>query len=145
MQVAQIMNPSVVTVEPRDTAALAARLISRHNVGLLPVCAADGRLLGVVTDRDIVLRCVAARSDPEETPVSDIMSQGCVWVDAREDCRSAARLMALHQIRRLPVQQGGKLVGMLSLGDLARTRSLDMEAAQALQGVSRQVVRPGEG
>lgn len=145
MQVAQIMNPSVVTVEPRDTAALAARLISRHNVGLLPVCAADGRLLGVVTDRDIVLRCVAARADPEETPVSDIMSQGCVWVDAQEDCRAAARLMAVHQIRRLPVQQGGKLVGMLSLGDLARTRSLDMEAAQALQGVSRQVVHPGEG
>ena len=66
MQVKDLMNPSAVTVEPTSTAALAARLISRHNVGALPVCGADRRLRGVVTDRDIVLRCVAAEEDRSE-------------------------------------------------------------------------------
>lgn len=59
MKVADLMNPSVITIAPEESAALAARLISRHNVGSLPVCGRDGRLRGIVTDRDIVLRCVA--------------------------------------------------------------------------------------
>ena len=68
MQVKDLMNPSVVTIEPASSAALAARLISRHNVGALPVCAGDGRLRGMVTDRDIVLRCTAAGEGPAQTP-----------------------------------------------------------------------------
>lgn len=64
MEVRELMNPSVVTIEPTSSASLAARLISRHNVGSLPVCSSDGRLRGMVTDRDIVLRCIAAEEDP---------------------------------------------------------------------------------
>ena len=63
MEVRELMNPSVVTIEPGASAALAARLLSRHNVGALPVCGADGRLRGMVTDRDIILRCIAAEED----------------------------------------------------------------------------------
>ena len=77
MEVKELMNPSVVTIEPTASAALAARLISRHNVGALPVCGADRRLRGMVTDRDIVLRCVAAEEDPAQTLVRDIMTRGC--------------------------------------------------------------------
>ena len=77
MQVKDLMNPSAVTVEPASSAALAARLLSRHNVGALPVCGGDRRLRGVVTDRDIVLRCVAAEEDPSQTPVRDIMTRSC--------------------------------------------------------------------
>lgn len=73
MEVKELMNPGVVWVEPTATAALAARLLSRHNLGALPVCAGDGRLRGMVTDRDIVLRCVAAEEDPAQTMVRDIM------------------------------------------------------------------------
>ena len=124
MQVKDLMNPSAVTVEPVASAALAARLISRHNVGALPVCGSDRRLRGMVTDRDIVLRCVAAEEDPAQTPVRDIMTRSC----------------ALHQVRRLPVVDNGKLVGMISLSDLARSGRFDMEAAQALSEISENIV-----
>ena len=139
MQVKDLMNPSAVTVEPTSSAALAARLISRHNVGALPVC--GGRCLrGVVTDRDIVLRCVAAEEDPAQTPVRDIMTRQCATVSPGADCREATRLMALHQVRRLPVVDDGKLVGMISLSDLARSGRFDMEAAQALSEISENII-----
>ena len=136
MQVKDLMNPSVVTIEPGSSAALAARLISRHNVGSLPVCGDDRRLRGVVTDRDIVLRCVAAEEDPAQTPVRDIMTRGCTTVSPGDDCREATRLMSLHQVRRLPVVEDGKLVGVISLADVARSGRFDMEAAQALCEIS---------
>ena len=140
MEVKDLMNPSVVTIEPTSSAALAARLISRHNVGALPVCSGDGRLRGMVTDRDIVLRCVAAEEDPAQTLVRDIMTRGCATVSPRDDCRAATRLMAQQQVRRLPVVEEGRLVGMISLADLARCGRFDMEAAQALCEISENIV-----
>ena len=140
MVVRDLMNPSVVTVEPGSSAALAARLLSRHNVGSLPVCGPDRRLRGVVTDRDIVLRCVAAEEDPAQTPVRDIMTRGCASVAPGDDCREATRLMAQRQVRRLPVVENGRLVGVISLADLARSGRLDMEAAQALCEISENIV-----
>ena len=89
MEIKDLMNPSVVTIEPTASAALAARLLSRHNVGSLPVCGEDRRLRGMVTDRDIVLRCVAAEEDPAQTLVRDIMTRGCASVSPHEDCRAA--------------------------------------------------------
>ena len=136
MEIKDLMNPSVVTIEPTASAALAARLLSRHNVGSLPVCGEDRRLRGMVTDRDIVLRCVAAEEDPAQTPVRDIMSRGCATVSPGADCREATRLMSAHQVRRLPVVEEGKLVGIISLADLARSQRFDMEAAQALGEIS---------
>lgn len=140
MQVKDLMNPSVVTIEPGSSAALAARLISRHNVGALPVCGEDRRLRGVVTDRDIVLRCIAAEEDPAQTPVRDIMTRSCTTVSPQDDCREATRLMSLHQVRRLPVVENGKLVGVISLGDVARSGRFDMEAAQALCEISENII-----
>ena len=142
MQVHELMTPSVVCVAATDSAALAARLLSRHNVGALPVCTGDGRLRGIVTDRDIVLRCIAAEEDPAQTPVRDVMTRGCYTVGPDADCQEASRLMAARQVRRLPVVEAGKVVGMLSLGDLARSRAHDTEASQALSEISAQVLRP---
>lgn len=139
MQVRDLMNPSVVSITPGESAALAARLLSRHDVGSLPVCADDGRLRGIVTDRDIILRCVAAEEDPTKTPVRDIMSRQCVVVSPEDDAREATRLMASQQIRRLPVVEGDKVVGIVSLGDLARCRKFDMEASKALSEISENV------
>ena len=141
MQVSELMNPSVVTIEPTSSAALAARLISRHNIGALPVCASDGRLRGMVTDRDIVLRCIAAEEDPAQTLVRDIMTRECATVAPGDDCREATRIMSAQQVRRLPVVEGGKVVGMISLSDLARSRRFDMEAAQALCEISENIIR----
>ena len=131
MEIKELMNPSVVTVEPGASAALAARLLSRHNVGALPVCGEDRRLR----------RCVAAEEDPAQTPVRDIMTRGCAWISPRDDCRTATRLMAQQQVRRLPVVEGGKLVGIITLADLARSQRYDMEAAQALGEISENIVR----
>ena len=126
MQVRDLMNPSVVSITPSESASLAARLLSRHNVGSLPVCGEDGGLRGIVTDRDIILRCVAAEEDPLKTQVK---TRNCAVVSPDDDAREATRLMAAKQVRRLPVLEGGKVVGMVSLGDLAQCRQFDMEAS----------------
>lgn len=141
MRVRDLMSPSVVSITPTESAALAARLLSRHNVGALPVCSPDGQLRGIVTDRDIVLRCVAAEEDPAQTQVKDIMSRHCAVVSPEDDIRLAGRLMAAGQIRRLPVLEDGQVVGMVSLGDLARTHSCDMEAGKALSEISENITR----
>jgi len=141
MQVRDLMNPSVVSIAPGESTALAARLLSRHNLGSLPVCGEDGILRGIVTDRDIVLRCVAAEEDPAQVPVKDIMSRDCAVVAPEDDPREATRLMAARQVRRLPVLEGGRVVGMVSLGDLAGSRRYDMEASKALSEISGQVQR----
>ena len=139
MQVRDLMNPGVVSITPGESAALAARLLSRHNVGSLPVCGQDGRLRGIVTDRDIVTRCVAAEDDPAQTPVRDIMTRNCVVVSPDDDPREATRLMAAQQVRRLPVTENGKVVGMVSLGDLATCHAFEMETSKALSEISEQV------
>lgn len=139
MQVRDLMNPSVVTITPQESASLAARLLSRHNLGALPVCGNDGGLRGIVTDRDIVLRCVAAEEDPSKVPVRDIMSRNCAVVSPNDDAREASRMMAAAQVRRLPVTEEGKVVGMVSLGDLAVSQAYDMEASKALADISDNV------
>ena len=141
MLISDMMSPNVVFITPEESAALAARLLYRHNIGALPVCGDDGKLRGIVTDRDIVLRCVAAENDPATTPVKEIMSKGVASVSPNDDVRVATRIMASEQVRRLPVLSDGKVVGMVSLGDLAKTRAYDMEASKALSEISTNVKR----
>lgn len=139
MQVKDLMSSGVISITPDENAALAARLLSRHNVGALPVCSSDGKLRGIVTDRDIVLRCVAAESPPEQTRVREIMSRNVVTVSPEDDLREASKRMAADQIRRLPVVEEGRVIGMLSLGDLAKTQQFDMEASKALSEISSNI------
>lgn len=139
MQVRELMNRTVVSISPDESVALAARLIARHNIGALPVCTDGGLLRGMVTDRDIVLRCIAAEENPAETPVRQIMSRAPHTISPDEDLRAATHRMALCQVRRLPVVEGNCLVGMLSLGDLAQCSQCDMEASRALSDISDQV------
>lgn len=139
MQVSELMNASVVSIAPDETATLAARLLSRHNIGSLPVCGEDGGLRGIVTDRDIITRCVAAEEDPGQTKVRDIMTRGCAVVSPGDDVREAARKMAESQVRRLPVLENDKVVGILSLGDIALSQRCGMEASKALTEISDQV------
>lgn len=141
MRVRDLMSKSVVTIAPEESAALAARLLSRHELGALPVCAADGTLVGIVTDRDIVTRCVAAGEEPGRVPVRDIMSPAPSVITPEMPISDAARLMAQRQVRRLPVVEQGHVVGMLSLGDLARSRRTDTEAAAVLSDISASLRR----
>lgn len=139
MQVKDLMSSGVVSITPEENASLAARLLARHNVGALPVCTSEGSLRGIITDRDIVLRCIAAENQPESTLVRDIMTKNVVSVSPEDDLREASRLMASEQIRRLPVVENGHIVGMLSLGDLAKTLRFDMEASKALSEISSNI------
>ncbi len=141
MRVSALMNPNVVSVTPDESALLAARLLQRHNIGSIPVCTLEGRLAGIITDRDIVLRCVAAECDPEQTKVREIMSRNVITATPDDDVREAARLMAHEQVRRLPVVNEGRVVGMVSLGDMAKTNAFDMEASKALSEISSNVKR----
>ena len=125
-----IMNPHVVSIDPTESAALAARLLARHNVGSLPVCGSGGQLQGMVTDRDIVLRCVAAEEDPRSVPVRSIMSRRPAVVTPEDDVRQAARLMSSQQVRRLPVVDKDRVVGVVSLGDLAKCGRYEMEISR---------------
>ena len=106
------------TVEPGTTAQEAARLLESEDVGSLPVVE-DGRLVGMITDRDIALRVVAEGRDAG-TPVGELASKQLVTIDPQQELAEAARLMAQHQLRRLPVcEEDGKLVGILAQADLA--------------------------
>ena len=140
MLVKEVMTPHVVSIAPEESAALAARLLARHGLGALPVCSAEGILRGMVTDRDIVLRCVAPEADPKSVPVKEIMSRRLAAVAPGDDVRQAARLMA----RRQPVVADGKVVGMVSLGDLAQCGRYEMEISRALTDISSVVQKLSE-
>lgn len=141
MKVADIMSGHVVTVNQTDPIAAAARLMKRHNLGALPVCDDSGRLRGLVTDRDIVTRCVAMDYDPADTPLREIMSRGVLTCRGGDDVEKAVAAMGREQVRRIPVTEDGRPVGMLSLADIARREFYCMEAASALGSISSNVRR----
>ncbi|HBD86625.1 MAG TPA: CBS domain-containing protein [Clostridiales bacterium] len=139
MKVSDIMSDRVITVGQDEPVITAARLFKRYNLGAMPVCDDTGRLQGMLTDRDIVLRCTASGADPKNVKIRDIMSRGIVTTTPDCDIDSAAKQMSADQVRRLPVVDGGRLIGMLSLCDMAR--HCDMEAAAALAEISSNVTR----
>ena len=136
MKVRELMNRKVITVAPEESVAVAARTLAQYNVGALPVCAASGKLCGMVTDRDLVIRCVAAQRSPEQTKVKDVMTAQVLSVQPDMEAGVAAHLMGRQQIRRLPVTENGKLCGMIGLGDLASREESVMDAADALSDIT---------
>ena len=143
MEVRTIMTPRPVCVGPDEPIAAAARLLERYNLGAVPVCDAAGRLRGMVTDRDIALRCVALGTSPS-VRVGEIMSRNIAAVGPGDTVAEAAGLMAARQVRRLPVVENGRLTGMVTLCDLARREECRMECAAALEAVSANVSRVKE-
>ena len=136
MTVRQIMSSNVVYLTPEDNAVRAAKLFERHNFGMIPVCTKEGKLRGVVTDRDITLRCVAFGNTPEETPLRDIMTRGIITVSPDDSVTKAAKLMSDEKIRCLPVIEGGKTVGIISISDLVKDKNLFSEVSSALFEIS---------
>lgn len=139
MKVSDIMSDRVVTIDEREPVIAAARLLKRMNLGALPVTDRGGKLVGMLTDRDIVLRCVALGGDARTMTAGDVMTRGVVTATPDVKVDDAARRMGRGQVRRLPVVESGKLVGMLSLADMAR--KCDMEAAAALADISSNLRR----
>lgn len=141
MKVNDIMSAHVICVGQDESVGTAARLLKRYNLGVLPVCDGQGRLRGMVTDRDIVLRCVATEGDPAQLRVSEIMSRGVVTAERGESVSALSERMAVRQLRRIPVTEEGHIVGMVSLCDLARRPDCRMEADAALGAVSANLRR----
>ena len=132
MKLRDIMTQQVIRVQPEESVAVAARLLAHYNIGALPVCDGAGKLCGMVTDRDLVTRCVAAGKACGDTRVSQVMTANVVTASAEMDTAVAAHLMGRQQVRRLPVVENGRVCGMLSLGDLASREETVMDASDAL-------------
>ena len=126
----------IATVTPDQTVADAARMMRDEDVGSLPVVE-EGRLVGIVTDRDIVLRVVADGRDPSSTPVREACSRETVTIEPEQELEEALRLMARHQVRRLPVvDDGDRLVGMVAQADVAGAGG-SQQVADTLEEISK--------
>ena len=129
------MTEAPQTIRPDMSAADAAGLMKSEDVGALPVVR-DGELVGVVTDRDLVIRVLAERQDPRSVRVGDIATKSPVTVTPDMRLSEARELMAKHQVRRLPVMKRNELVGILALGDVAWADASTREVGEALRAVS---------
>jgi CBS domain-containing protein len=131
----EAMTPNPATIEPGTSAQDAARTMKTEDVGSLPIVEGD-RLIGMVTDRDIAIRIVAEGKNAD-TPVEEIASKDVVTIDPQQMLEEAARLMAEHQVRRLPVtEEDGKLVGILAQADVAQSGH-DSLTGEVVQQISQ--------
>lgn len=129
------MTETPQTIRPDMNAADAAGLMKSEDIGALPVVR-EGELVGVITDRDLVIRVLAERQDPQSVKVGDIATKTPVTVTPDMRLSEARELMEKHQVRRLPVMKGRDLVGILSLGDVAWADASIREVGEALRAVS---------
>lgn len=129
------MTESPQTARPDMTAADAAGLMKQLDVGVIPVAEND-RLIGLVTDRDLVLRVLAARRSGDEVKLAEIVTKSPVTVSPDMKLSEARELMAEHKVRRLPVLKGDLLVGILSLGDVALQDASERAVGETLEEIS---------
>lgn len=137
MKIRDVMTPNPRTVSPNDTIQAAARVMQTEDTGAVPVVR-DGQVLAVVTDRDIVVR-VVAEGGSFSSPVGDIATKGVVCATPDMSTREAGELMSEHRIRRLPVVENDRLVGIVSIGDLAVKEGRDSRWGDTLQNISEGV------
>jgi len=135
MKVKELMTADPSCLGPDATLGEAATLMKQEDCGSIPIVR-DGKLVGIVTDRDIVIRAVAAGKDVKSTPVSAVMSADPIYVAPDDDVTKAEKIMADRQVRRLPVVEGGKLTGLLVIGQIARRDRDDGRTGETLKEIS---------
>jgi CBS domain-containing protein len=134
--VREAMTANPTTVQGSTPVAEVARLMKNEDVGSVPIVEGD-RLIGTITDRDITVRVVADAKDPQSTTVEQIASKDLVTIDSDQPLEEAARLMAQHQLRRLPVvEEDGRLVGILAQADIAEYAQ-DQLTGEMVQQISQ--------
>lgn len=141
-KVRDAMTPGVHSVAPSDSVTEAAQAMKEQDVGSLPVVEAE-RLVGMVTDRDIIVRAVAEQVDPQTLTVGDVASGDLVTVEPDEDLEEALALMGRHRVRRLPVVENGRLVGVVAQADVALEAN-EKDAGAMLEGISQPTSTPRE-
>jgi len=114
-----VMHTGAECIDENETLASAAEMMRDMHVGALPICGADKRLHGIITDRDIVVRCVAEGLDPMVITARDMAQGTPIWVDVEDDTDEVLRIMTESGVRRVPVMEQHQLVGMISEADLA--------------------------
>lgn len=135
-QIREVMTSNPSTVEPQTSVVEAARIMKQVDAGVVPVTD-GGHLAGMITDRDIAMRVVAEGKDPGSTNVGEVASTSLVTVDPQQDLDEALRLMAQHQVRRLPVvEEDGRLVGVLAQADIAREGD-DAQTGHVVEEISK--------
>ncbi|MCG2622118.1 CBS domain-containing protein [Arthrobacter sp. I2-34] len=116
----EIMTGGAECVGENETLAAAAKKMQEFDVGSLPICGDDQRLKGMITDRDIVIKCIAAGGDPRSVKAGELAQGKPVTIGADDSIDEAVETMKSHKVRRLPVIDGHNLIGMISQGDIAR-------------------------
>ena len=140
MKIKSLMTQGVECIGPQTTVQEAAARMSDMNVGVLPICGDQNKLVGMITDRDIVVRAIAAKEDPQQLRVDAIMSPSISYCYEEQDIEEAARIMQDNQVRRLVVLNDDKqLVGIVSTGDLAVGAGDDRLCGETLQEISEPV------
>ena len=132
--VRELMSTNIVQCTPLDNVYEAAVKMKEESIGVIPVVE-NNQVVGLVTDRDLVVRGIAEKH-PGSNKVTNVMTTDIVSISPNDSVEKAIELMAQYQIRRLPVVENGQLVGMLALGDLARTEQADHQAGFALSEIS---------
>lgn len=125
MEVKYCMCDKVTSCRPESTVRDCAKLMNEHHVGCIPVCDSNNNIVGLITDRDIVLRTIACDKDTNHTKVSDIMTCGVHCCSPQTEVKEAENLMKENQIRRIPVVENNKVVGILTLGDLVNSKQVN--------------------
>ena len=141
MHIRDVMTPNPKCVSPNDSIQSAARIMRDEDTGVVPICEGD-RAVGIITDRDIVVRAIAEDGQLNR-PVRDFASTNVVSVTPDMSTREAAELMSEHQVRRLPVVEGERLVGIVSIGDLAVKEAKDSRVGDTLEHISEGVKERG--
>lgn len=139
MKIREVMTDKVIKIRPEESVSVAARTLTHYNIGILPVCGSGDKVCGMITDRDIVTRCLAANRVPEDTAVKEIMTGRVLSVSPDTDVGVATHLMGREQVRRLAVMEQGRLCGMVSLGDIANREDTAYDAADALTEISSNI------
>lgn len=135
MKVKDLMSTSIICVKPDTSLSQVAKQMRQADVGSIPVCDDRSQVLGIITDRDIVVRALS--SDEGSKMAGDVMTKNPVTANPNMDMHEATLLMAKHQIRRLPVVENNRLLGMLSMADVARKNIYVDEAGDALSAISK--------
>lgn len=125
MKVKDCMNHHVCYVKNDCNVAEASKIMCENHVGCVPVCDGNNKLVGILTDRDIILRCVACDKDAKKEPVTNVMTCTVCSCMPNDSVEEAEKKMEENQIRRIPVVENGKVVGMLTIGDLAKNENIE--------------------
>jgi CBS domain-containing protein len=134
--VREVMTSRLCSIDANETVAYAAKMMRDEDVGIAPIVEGD-RLVGVLTDRNIAVRVVAEGRDPEQVKVTEVASRDVVTLDPQQDLDEAFRLMARHQVRRLPVvEEDGRLVGVVAQADVAQEAD-DRQTGEVVEQISR--------